>query len=207
LASTTKTKAPAATIDLRMAKALSHPIRVQILTILHKRVASPNQIAQEIGEGLSQVSYHVKVLKEFECVELVRTEPRRGAVEHFYRAAARSFLTDNDWKSLPDAVRQSISAVIVQMVAQDALDALGAGTFDSREDRHLSRTPLILDEEGWSDIASLLANTLDRVLEIQVESSSRLAKNGEKGILSRVEILHFESPEPEPDQGVDRSDS
>jgi DNA-binding transcriptional ArsR family regulator len=188
-------------VDLRMAKALSHPIRVQVLAILHKRVASPNQIAQELGEGLSQVSYHVKVLKEFNCIELVRTEPRRGAVEHFYRATARAFLTNSDWESLPNSVQQGISVAVVQMVVEDVLEALGADTFDSREDRHLSRTPLILDGEGWGDIASLLSDTLDRVLEIQVESSSRLAKGNEKGILAKVEILHFESPErdPEPD--------
>jgi DNA-binding transcriptional ArsR family regulator len=191
-----KTRIP---VDLRMAKALSHPIRVQILTILHRRVASPNQIANEIGEGLSQVSYHVKVLKEFNCVELVRTEPRRGAVEHFYRAAARPFFTNDDWETLPDSVRQSISAVAVQTIVQDLMESLEGGTFDSREDRHISRTPLIVDEEGWGDIVSLLSDTLDRVLEIQTESASRLAKSGEKGIPSKVQIVHFESPEQEAD--------
>jgi DNA-binding transcriptional ArsR family regulator len=197
---TQKTKAP---VDLRMAKALSHPIRVQILSFLHKRVASPNQMAQEFEEGLSQVSYHVKVLRELECIELVKTEPRRGAVEHFYRATARSFLTDSDWETLPDSVRQGISAVGVQMVVEDALEALGADTFDSRADRHLSRTPLILDEQGWGDIATILAEALDRVLEVQAESASRLANGDEKGIPAKVEILHFESPEA----GAPREDS
>jgi DNA-binding transcriptional ArsR family regulator len=178
-----------------MAKALSHPIRMQILTILHKRVASPNQIAQELGEGLSQVSYHVKVLREFDCIELVDTKPRRGAVEHFYRATARSFLSDEEFRSLSDDAQQDISLVSVQMIIQDVMEALEAGTFNSREDRHFSRTPLILDEQGWKDIASLLAETLDRVLEIQVENASRLAKSNEKGIVSKVDILHFESPE------------
>lgn len=194
LASTTKNKVRSGA-QLRMAKALSHPIRMQILTILHKRVASPNQIAQELGEGLSQVSYHVKVLREYECIELVRTEPRRGAVEHFYRATARSFLSDDEFRSLSDDAQQDISLVSVQMIIQDVMEALEAGTFNSREDRHFSRTPLILDEQGWKDVASLLAETLDRVLEIQVENSSRLAKSNEKGIVSKVDILHFESPE------------
>ena len=81
------------------------------------------------------------------------------------------------------------------MIIQDVMEALEAGTFNSREDRHFSRTPLILDEQGWRDIASLLADTLDRCLEIQVENSSRLAKSNEKGILTKVDILHFESPE------------
>jgi DNA-binding transcriptional ArsR family regulator len=182
-----------------MAKALSHPMRVQILTILHGRVASPNQMAQELGEGLSQVSYHVKVLKEFDCVELVRTEPRRGAVEHFYRAAVRPFLTDSDFESLPAAVRQSISVVSAQIVIKDVVEALEAGTFDSREDRHLSRTAMVLDEEGWRDITSLLSDTLDQVLELQAESASRLANSNEEGIPTKVEILHFESPEHEAD--------
>lgn len=190
----TRTQAP---VELRLAKALSHPIRVQVLTILTKRVASPNQIAQELGEGLSQVSYHVKVLKEFDCIELVKTEPRRGAVEHFYRGVARPFLTDSDFKTLPSAVQQGISAVSAQMIVQDIVGALEAGTFDSHEDRHLSRTPLNLDEQGWNDITALLAETLERVLEIHVESSSRLAKSREKGIPTRVEILHFEAAEPE----------
>jgi len=74
------------------------------------------------------------------------------------------------------------------------MEALEAGTFNSREDRHFSRTPLILDEQGWKDVAALLAETLDRVLEIQVENSSRLAKSDENGIVAKVDILHFESP-------------
>jgi DNA-binding transcriptional ArsR family regulator len=186
-----------------MAKALSHPLRLHILAVLHKRVASPNQIAQELGEGLSQVSYHVKVLKEFECVELVSTEPRRGAVEHFYRATARSFLTARDFESLPEKAREGISGVIFRMVVEDVMEALQTGTFDSRTDRHISRTPLILDEQGWQDITSLLADTLDRVLDIQIESASRLAKGDGKGIPAKVEMLHFESPEHEADSDGD----
>ncbi len=196
MASATKTKTQSG-VSLRMAKALSHPLRVQILTILHKRVASPNQIAQELGEGLSQVSYHVKVLKEFNCIELVDTKPRRGAVEHFYRAIAAPFLTDSDFKSLSPEARQDLSVVSVQMIVRDAVEALEAGTFDSRADRHFSRTALVVDEQGWKDVASLLADTLDRVLEIQVESSMRLAKSAGKEIHAKVDMLHFESPAPD----------
>jgi DNA-binding transcriptional ArsR family regulator len=199
-----KTKAR---VDLRMAKALSHPIRVQILTILHKRVASPNQIAQEIGEGLSQVSYHFKVLREFECIELVKTEPRRGAVEHFYRATAAPYHSDSEFEALPPRLRQGLSVVTMQMIVRDAMEAIEAGTFDSRGNRHLSRSPLTVDEQGWEDLTSLLADTLDRVLEVQVESSSRLARSEEKPIHAKVDLLQFESPEPEPSKGRSKAKS
>ena len=36
---------------------------------------------------LRSVAYHVRVLKKLGCIELVETLPRRGAVEHVYRAA------------------------------------------------------------------------------------------------------------------------
>lgn len=64
--------------------ALGHPLRVRILAALYERTASPNEISKEFKEGLSQISYHFKVLKDCKCIRMVKTEPRRGAVEHFY---------------------------------------------------------------------------------------------------------------------------
>jgi len=73
-------------VTYRQMHALSKEARLRILSILAERVASPKEMAEELGEGLSQVSYHVSVLRECKLIELVGKEPRRGAVEHFYRA-------------------------------------------------------------------------------------------------------------------------
>ena len=76
--------------DERLAKAFSHRLRVQILQRLDEAgEASPKELAQALGEPVGNVSYHVRILRELDCVELVRTEPRRGALAHFYRATAR----------------------------------------------------------------------------------------------------------------------
>ena len=53
-------------VDPRVAKALSHPLRAHVLTILNERVASPNQMSEELGEPLGNVSYHVKALLELQ---------------------------------------------------------------------------------------------------------------------------------------------
>lgn len=182
--------------DQRLAKAFTHPLRMEILTILDRRVASPNELSKALGEGLSQVSYHVKVLKDLECIELVDTKPRRGAVEHYYRAISRPYVSVEAWEQLPKSVQRSISGSIVQMIVEDTAESLEAGTFDARDDSHLSRTPLLLDEEGWSKLAELLGKTLEDALDIQAESASRMAIGETKGIPSKLEILHFESPEP-----------
>src|SRR5215211_3459933 len=76
-------------IDHRLARALSHPLRLKLLAALNEGVASPNQLANRLGEPLANVSYHVRILLDLDCIELVETAQRRGAIEHFYRALAQ----------------------------------------------------------------------------------------------------------------------
>lgn len=188
-------------VEQLVAKAFAHPLRVQILIILNERVASPNLLAQELDQSLNLVAYHVRVLEKYDCIELVDTKQRRGATEHFYRATRRQFLSDQEWSRLPEALRPGIASAILTAVFQDVEEAAHAGTFDEVNDQHVSRTPMVVDRQGWDDVVSLLGETLDRVLEIQAESSSRLAASGEEGQLSKVEILHFKSPAPEASEG------
>jgi DNA-binding transcriptional ArsR family regulator len=182
-------------ITQQLAKALAHPLRVRILSSLHKGVSSPNQLSQELGEPLGNVSYHVKTLLEYDCVELVKTEPRRGAVEHFYRATERAFFSASDWEKIPASARKGISGSILETVGQDATEALIAGSIDARSDSHVSRTPLVLDDKGWNEVTTLLADTLNRAIEIQEESATRLADEKSESINTRMAILHFEAPE------------
>lgn len=184
-------------VDQQLVKALAHPLRAQILAILNERVASPNELSQELGEGLSQVSYHVKVLRDYECIELVKTEPRRGAVEHYYRGMKRSFLNDVNWEGLSPSAKEGISVAGVRMIMSEAIGALGAGTFDARDDSHLSCTPVIVDEQGWGELSSVLAKALEQVLEIQAKSAGRLAESRKNGIPATIAMLGFESPSAE----------
>ena len=181
-------------ITQQLAKALAHPLRVRILTSLHKGISSPNQLSQELGEPLGNVSYHVKTLLEYECVELVKTEPRRGAVEHFYRATERAFFSASDWEKIPASARKGISGSILEMVGQDATAGLMAGSIDARSDSHVSRTPLVLDEKGWTDVTTLLAETLDKAISIQEEAATRLSDEKSDPIDTKLAILHFETP-------------
>lgn len=182
-------------IDQRLVKALAHPLRVEILMILNEQMASPSELSKELEEGLSQVSYHVKVLKDFGCIELVDTEPRRGAVEHYYRANTRAFLSDTDYQFLPDSMKPGATAAVLRMMMDDVVGAMEGGTFTGREDMHLSWTPGVVDEQGWSETVDLINETLDRAVAIQGKSASRLAKSGEEGIPATVVLMHFEGLE------------
>jgi len=52
-----------ADVDQRLIKALGHPLRMSVLAILNARVASPSELAKELGEPLGNVAYHVKILE------------------------------------------------------------------------------------------------------------------------------------------------
>ncbi len=68
--------------------ALRHPLRREILRAMAgEKAISPRQIASALGQPLSNVSYHVRVLAECGAVSLVSTKPVRGSMQHFYRAA------------------------------------------------------------------------------------------------------------------------
>lgn len=71
------------------AKAMSHPLRFRIQAVLIERPqASPNELSKLLEEPLTNVSYHVRQMHEHNLLELVDTEPRRGALEHYYRLTA-----------------------------------------------------------------------------------------------------------------------
>jgi DNA-binding transcriptional ArsR family regulator len=182
-------------VEQIVAKAFAHPLRVQILIILNERVASPNLLAQELDQSLNLVAYHVRVLEKYDCIELVDTKQRRGATEHFYRATRRQFLTDAEWARMPESLRPGLSGAMLKSVFEDLDEAMKTGTLDEIADRHLSRTPMVVDQQGWSDVAGLLSDTLDRLLEIQAEASARLANGDETGVSSKVHMMHFKSPD------------
>jgi predicted ArsR family transcriptional regulator len=184
-------------VEQIVAKAFAHPLRVQILIILNERIASPNLLAQELDQSLNLVAYHVRVLEKYDCIELVDTKQRRGATEHFYRATRRQFLSDAEWSRMPSVLRPGLSGAMLKAVFDDIEEAVSKDTFDEIEDRHLSRVPMVVDKKGWDDVAALLGETLDRLLKIQAEASARIASGDQPGMLSKVEMLHFKSPQPE----------
>jgi DNA-binding transcriptional ArsR family regulator len=164
--------------DPRLIKALAHPLRVRILSILEERdMASPNELADELGVSLGVMSYHVRRLHALGFLELVKRTPRRGAIEHHYRAKARPHVTDQGWEQTPGIVKRAMVGATLQQISGVVNASAAEGGFD-RGDAHLSRSSLTLDEQGWSELAKEMATLLDRVDVIQQGSIERLQEAG-----------------------------
>jgi DNA-binding transcriptional ArsR family regulator len=180
------------TVDKLVVFVVQHPIRVDALQILHEREASATQIARQIGEDFKKVGNHVKALAEYGCIELVRTEKKRGAEEHFYRASLRPCIREEEWSRLSPEARHEISALVFQAIVAEALAAFRAGTFDSRLERHLSWVPMKLDEEGWRELMKELEESLERIQEIKERADERLCSKGERGFPAIAAAMGFE---------------
>ena len=190
--------------DTALAKALSHPVRLQALKILDERVASPSEIAEELGLPVSNVAYHVRALLQLECIEEVATRPVRGALEHLYRAVRRPAIAGDEWEDIPGAARAQIAASVLSGTVADGRAAIDGGVFDRASERHLSRTELELDQEAWVALNERLEAVLSEALALQAASDQRRGKgkaNRKKGtataddgdvVRSTLTLLHFE---------------
>jgi DNA-binding transcriptional ArsR family regulator len=186
-----------ALVDPRLAKALEHVLRQHILLATVAGEVSPNELSKALGEGLSQVSYHVKVLRD-DCdgmIEETRTEPRRGAVEHYYRASAKTLFPAKEWRRLKKGLRAVVGAGQASDLFDDLAKALKAGKLQGAQD-HITRTPLILDAEGQQNVRAIAERATREVEDEQQASAQRREKaNGDGGELAgyTFALLAFEA--------------
>jgi DNA-binding transcriptional ArsR family regulator len=195
---------PHTDVDARVIKALAHPLRVRILSVLEQRAASPSEIAEELGAPLGNVSYHVRQLAALKLIRLIRRTPRRGAIEHHYKADNRPQISDAGWAEVPEIVKQAMIGASLQNISSKVNASAGAGGF-SRAEAHLSRTQLVLDGKGWGEVAKELRAVVDRIDRIAERANERLADGNhadeQPGTLA---VMFFEDVEPEPAEAAPR---
>jgi DNA-binding transcriptional ArsR family regulator len=178
----------------RVSRTLGHPLRMKIMNAVEAEgVASPNELATKLGESLSDVSYHTRALRDLGALEEVKTEQRRGAAEHFYRATERALLPNPEWKKIPRSARREITLSVLDLMIDEITASIEADTFNELEDRHLTRTHLLVDEQGWKETAEVLLSAFERMVKIREKAWERLSKSGEEGISSTVNIMHFKT--------------
>lgn len=183
-------------LDEQLALVISSEITIKVLVALVERAASPKQVATALGLKVPTVSHHVKKLERMGLIELVEEKEVRGAVQHTYRAVIRPIVSDEEWEKLGIEERQRFSIWIVQMILVDAARSFEARLFDARVDNHLSRTPLVVDEQGATEVAEIQNQALSDIIEVAASSAARMVSSGETGIDFVTAMMCFELPEP-----------
>jgi hypothetical protein len=139
-------------------------------------------MAPEVGETVGNTAYHVRMLEETGYVELVKTVPRRGAEEHFYRAIKAAVFTAEEWVLVPVPIRSRIVGMQAKQTGKLLSRSIQTGAFERRPNRHHSLNEFRLDEPGWNEIMELLDETMERAGEIAAQSEDRFLAAEEPGV-------------------------
>lgn len=116
---------------------LGHELRRQILHALRiHKVLSPNEYSKRADEPLTNVSYHFRQLAGGDTdrprlIDLVETEPRRGALEHYYSLTELGQVA---------ALHQDGLEVLLALKT-DELNSLFASTVPGKEEDPASGSP------------------------------------------------------------------
>jgi DNA-binding transcriptional ArsR family regulator len=183
---------------MQLAKVLADPEALQILAQLNLREMSPKQFHDEFGAGtMSSVGRRFQKLAKTGWLTMVREESggkRRGATEHFYRAIGPAILDRDDWSELPEPLKATLTWKTFEQFRERAREAIGAGTFDARTDRHLTWSLLLLDQAGWKKVIADIDALFQTIFLEERSAESRIAKSGKKPIQITVGLAAFESP-------------
>jgi DNA-binding transcriptional ArsR family regulator len=182
-------------------KAMTHPLRARILAILEKVEASPSQLARELDAPLGNISYHVRILASIGLIELVKTTPKRGSVEHHYAVTGRPMISDQTWATIPQSLKRTIIGTRLEQIGKHVTNAAHEEGF-FRPEVHLSETILNIDLEGWSEVSGLCIEFLNKIYEIERDAMQRIKKGETKADPAMALLMVFEhkkqlSPEEE----------
>lgn len=133
-------------------RALSNPLRMTILGLLHERAATVTELAAAMTRPKSTVAHHVNVLTEAGLLRVVRTRRVRAIEERFHGRTARMFYVSveqaADGEDLPTDFND------FEVAAQESAQA-----FRNRQlwgfIRH-ARLPEARAAEFWNRIAALV---------------------------------------------------
>ncbi len=177
-------------------KALSHPVRAEALRYLNTHGSgSPRQIADALGEDVSNVSYHIRRLVELDCIELVGTEPVRGTVRHIYRPVHGHLVERSEWAAMPEEAKLANLIQCGEPVFQDFQAALEAETIGTDEHFALIRLPMRgMDRQGLKELTDICERAYREAEEIPTRCIERRMDSGEESIKVSFSLLAFEVP-------------
>lgn len=177
------------------AEALSNVLRLEIITVLLRGPASASEIAEEIEVPADKVRHQLRRLRDQGFVDEVDTRYRRGTVEKFYMALDGEVALDNDERTeLPEYLKRTVDAGLVQIIFRQALRALRAGTMSASRDATLVNFPMAVDAEGWDELAALHDETLERLQGVRDRNRERLRVSGEDPIPTTSVAMLFALP-------------
>ena len=179
-------------------KAMSHPLRAEVFRLIRERgPLSPAEVSRELEADLKEVSYHVRKLAEYNCVEEVENRPVRGALEHFYRATDRHMVDTEEWNELAELephMAEVLTDEFMQAIVDDYSASRRAAIVALDDEFWITRSPLLLDPEGLRESQAAAMRYEDELVRIAARSAVRRDEEGIPEVPVSSSIVLFKMP-------------
>jgi DNA-binding transcriptional ArsR family regulator len=169
--------------DLEALKALSDPMRVQILEIMLQGARTVKQVARELHTTPTKLYYHVNLLEQHGLIKVTSTRVVSGIIEKQYQLAAYSIDIDRSLIS-PSGPRMDedvdrLLSTVMDAVRRDIGRSVKAGLIDMGKQR------------GNGERTFMLLRTLNRIPEAKAkEFVSRF-----EALLKEFDSVNADEPE------------
>lgn len=109
-------------------KAVSDPLRLEILETLLKEALTVKQVADRLGQPPTKLYYHVKALEKIGVVTIVETRVKSGIIEKYYRASAQSLKVDRQlFRAKGGDAFETVLGVVFDATVDDLRRSRAAG--------------------------------------------------------------------------------
>lgn len=154
---------------LEQLKALTDPLRQELLDRFSNEPMTTKQVADLLGQKPHKLYHHVEVLEQAGLIRLVRTQQNRGTVEKYYEAVARRFTVDHQLLSASQANQAigEIQAMLVNALQTSLVEAIQFFDDERFQDEDtlpqlaLSQTRLRLSAAQLKDLKEKLLEWLE----------------------------------------------
>jgi DNA-binding transcriptional ArsR family regulator len=179
-------------------KAIAHPVRTDILTVLHDGPANGSALCRQVGVPWIRLGHHVKALLNANAIEVAFNETVGSHDITYYRALTTSTYLKEDLAQFSPDQQHELNRVIVQSMTAEALAALGAGHFAGDPLASAAWDRVSLDRQGYETLESSCVDFLHRLYEFAADADERMRVTGELPKVYVGAVLGFKRSRTEP---------
>jgi helix-turn-helix protein len=177
---------------------MSHLVRARAFRLIRDRgPISPKEVARELEVDVKDISYHIRKLEEFNCVEEVATRKVRSVLEHFYVATEMHMVDTDEWGELAEVDPEMAEFLVddfMQGIVDDYTESRRADIVGLDEEFFIVRVPLLLDPEGLYEAREASVQYQDKMTQIEARSAARRGEKGTKEVPVSFSIAWFKMP-------------
>lgn len=182
----------------RVGKVFADRLDLAIVDELNRATMTPAQLHHTLGGTSSQgFLRRCKRLSKLGLTVNIDTEtggPLHGANVYQFRAAAPNVTEQDLVEQIPATARHGQSWDVFRRFIATSIAAVDTGTFNRRFDRHLTMSPLLVDDIGWAQVTKALREFEGTLLRLKADVVHRRRGKGSEGFPVAFLISSFEAP-------------